>query len=112
MNNSKNEVEKVKIKLKKLKKKDIIFSPHSILRASIRRIDTDEVINNLLNPEKLAFAFFERKHKNGDRYLCYFGYSKTLAHKYVIILNKKCIIVTAIKIKRKWQRRLEKRAKI
>ena len=42
-----------------------------------------------------------------SKYGCYFVYSKTHCHKYVLVLNRKTIIVTIISINRDWQRMLK-----
>ena len=98
------DLEKFKEMLAKYGEEDIIFTSHAEIRALFRNIDLDEIKNNILNPEKLANVIGdERKGK----YECYFAYSRTYCHKYVLALNSKVIIVTVININRDWQRMLK-----
>ena len=98
-------------KLKKLTAKDIIFTHHAEIQAYVRQIDLDEVRENLLNPRRLKYVSREPAKRGESKYDCYFGYSKTQAHRYIIVINAKAVVVTVIKINRRWQRRLEKHGK-
>jgi hypothetical protein len=97
------ELEEFKEKLKRYNKGDIIVSSHAEIRALARGIDLDEVKFNILNPRRL---FSVLMNQDKSRYECYFEYSKTHCHKYVLVLNSKVIIVTVISINRDWQRKL------
>ena len=100
-------------KLKKYSKEDIIITPHAEKQARFRNIDLVEVKENIINPKRLTFAEKqEAERKNEEKYDCYFGYSKTQCHRYVLVINKKCIVCTVIKINRRWQHIFEKNAKI
>lgn len=103
-------------KLKNFTKNDIIFTPHSELKAEMRGLDPEEIKNNITNPKRLVYAGKQKANNKGEeKYNCYFGYSKTQAHRYVIVINikaKKLIIVTTIKINRRWQHKVEKRGKL
>lgn len=100
-------------KLKKYEKEDIIITDHAERQAIFRSIDLDEIKENLINPKRLFFAKKQKAEKEGEeKYDCYFGYSKTQCHRYVIVINGKCIVCTAIKINRRWQHVVEKNAKI
>ncbi len=104
--NCKNEL---KTKLKKYTKEDIIITNHAKIRAKIRRIPITDVVHNLLNPSKLHYARREPAKKKGEKkYSCYFIFSKGQAHRYVIVINSSMIVVTVIRINRRWQRRVEK----
>lgn len=97
-------------KLRGYSKEDIIVTPHADLQAFTRQVDVEEVKRNILNPEKLIFAEKQESKKfNESKVDCWFIYSKDLAHRYVLVLNGKIIIVTIIKINRDWQRIIEKK---
>lgn len=100
--------------LKKFKKiEDIKMDPHAELRAKKRNIDLDEVKYNLLNSSKrLSFVnILEPEKDNLEKFKCYFGYSKTQCHIYIIKINEKIVVKTMIKINKRWQKRAEKLSK-
>ena len=100
-------------KLKKYKKEDIIITNHAEKQAMFRSIDLNEVKENIINPKRLYFYRKQKAEKEGEgKYDCYFGYSKTRCHRYVLVINAKCVICTIIKINRRWQYIAEKNAKI
>jgi len=100
-------------KLVKYKKEDIIITDHARDQAIFRSIDLGEVKENIINPKRLTFAGKQKAEKNGEeKYDCYFAYSKTQCHRYVLVINAKCIVCTAIKINRRWQHIVEKYAKV
>ena len=100
-------------KLKKYKKEDIIITSHAILQAQFRSIDLDEVKENIINPKRLDFAKKQKAEKSKEeKYDCYFGYSKTQCHRYILVINSKCIVCTVVKINRRWQHIVEKNVKI
>jgi hypothetical protein len=101
-------------KLKQFGKDDIILTNHAKLQADFRGIDPEEVEKNILNPTRLAFAGKQKAQKKGEeKYDCYFGYSKTQAHRYILVLSKgKIIIPTVVKINRRWQHKVKKHAKV
>ena len=96
--------EKFKEKLARYNEKDIVFTSHAEIRALFRNMDLDEIRHNILNPERLAKVV---DNEDDGKYECYFAYSKTYCHKYVLALNRKVIIVTVININRDWQRTLK-----
>ena len=98
------DVEKFKVKLAEYNEKDIIFTSHAEIRALFRDMDLEEIKKNILNPERLAKVVEDMER---SRYECYFAYSRTYCHKYVLALNSKVIIVTVININRDWQRTLK-----
>ncbi len=99
----------LKEKLKKYKKEDIVFTDHAKIQALVRQIDIEEVRRNILNPEKLVYAKEKKAERAGEeKYDCYFAYSETLCHRYIFTINRKIIIVTLIRINRKWQSIIKK----
>ena len=100
-------------KLKKYTKDDIVFTSHAFIRAKQRNIKLSEVIENITNPKRLVFARKQKANKPGEeKYDCYFVHSNTLCHRYVLIINKRIIVCTIIKINRRWQKRVEKHGRI
>jgi pantothenate kinase len=98
------ELEELKNRLKKYKRSDIIITEHADLQAFSRRINLEEVKDNILNPTRLVHFNKEKtENQNEERYECFFEYSANFYHKYAIILNRKIIIVTVIVINRRWQ---------
>ena len=99
--------------IKKYSAQNIVISTHAQLRASKRGLDLEEIKNNLLNPKRLAFANRLGSEEDGlEKFKCYFAYSKTQCHIYVIKINKQAVIKTVIKINKRWQKRAEKNVKI
>lgn len=102
--NSEN-LEELKRKLKEYKKEDVIITNHAEIQAYVREIDLEEVRNNIINPDRLIYAVKQKSKKEGEeKYDCYFAYSKTFCHRYILTINRKVIIVTIIKINRDWQK--------
>jgi hypothetical protein len=95
-------------KLKLYSEEDIVFSDHALIRMVQRQIDKSEVIENILNPVRLEFAVREKSASSSEeKFDCYFGYSKSRCHRYVLVLKKNVVVVTVIKINRRWQRIVE-----
>ena len=95
-----NHKDHVKEKLKNYSKDQIVITDHAWIRMVQRQMTSEEIIENIINPVRLEYAISE----NNKKYDCYFGYSKTQCHRYVLVLKEKVIVVTAIKINRRWQR--------
>jgi len=107
------DVDKVIKKLKSYNESDIILTAHAECQAIFRGITISEIRENIINPKRLYFARKQKSDKkNEEKYDCYFGYSKTQCQRYILVLTKKCIICTVIKINRRWQHLVEKHAKI
>lgn len=103
----------LKEKLKKYNKDMIVITDHAWEQAVFREISLDEVKENIINPERLLYAIRQKAIKAGEeKYDCYFGYSERLCHRYVLVVNRKCIVCTMIRINRRWQHTAEKNAKI
>lgn len=102
--------------LAKIKRKNIKFTDHSLLRAYSRGIDPEEVIGNLINPKRLVqVEEQESKFKNERKFTCYFRYSKNQYHKYVIAINlkkRKIIIIMVVKRDRRIQKEIDKHVKL
>ncbi len=106
-------VDEVKGKLKGYSREQIVFTTHARIRAIQRGIDLEEIVDNIMNPGKLATVIRQKADRTSEeKFDCYFIYSGNLCHRYVLILNKKIIICTVIKINRRWQRRVEKYARV
>lgn len=100
-------------RLKKYSAEDIVFTDHALLRAKMRQIDIENVKRNLLKPDGFVFARKESGCGHGEaKFDCYLSLSKGLAHRYVIVLNKKVVVITVIKLRKKWQARVERYAKV
>lgn len=103
----------LKERLPKYKKDNIIITDHALEQAIFRGIDIKEVKENIINPWRLSFAIKQKAEKEGEeKFDCYFGYSKTQCHRYILVINAECIVCTIIKINRRWQHIAEKNAKI
>jgi hypothetical protein len=106
------DLESLKSRLRVFKKEEIILSNHALIRAKFRKIDIEEIKSNIINPTKLVYAEQQKTENKGEeKYNCYFAYSKDFAHRYVLVLDGKVIIVTIIVINKRWQGVLERRTK-
>ena len=103
------DLEFLRNQLSKYKKEDLIITDHAEIQALMREISIDEVKENIINPKKLSYYEEQQAQKPNERkYNCYFAYSKDFAHRYILILNRKLIISTIIKIDRDWQKTINK----
>lgn len=99
--------------LKRFKKEDILFDDHARMQSAIRGIEREDVIHTLLNPSKMFFAREQQaRGENERKFDCYFSISKRWAHRYVIVINRKLLVITVIKIRKKWQKKVDTHAKI
>ncbi len=97
-------------RLKKFSKKDIVISKHALIRIKQRQLKIEEIKRNITNPIRLKYAFKQSSKRIGEeKYDCYFDYSKNLCHRYILVIKEKIIVVTAIKINRKWQHKVYKK---
>lgn len=87
----------VKKRLQELKVSDIVFTEYANERIALRDLSKSEIRDNLLFPERLVFAI---KQKSLDpceeKFDCYFHHGETKHHRYILILNKKCVVLTAM----------------
>ena len=82
------DLEKFKERLKTHSEKDIIFTEHARIQAIVRDIALQEIKGNILNPGKLVYyGQQESKKPHEEKYECYFAYSSTYYHKYVLVIN-------------------------
>jgi hypothetical protein len=99
--------------LKRFKEGEVFFDDHARMQSAIRGIDREEVVQNLLNPSKMFFAREqEARGENERKFDCYFGVSKRWAHRYVIVINGRLLVITVIKVRKKWQKKVDTHAKI
>ncbi|MFH0869132.1 MAG: hypothetical protein V1839_02815 [archaeon] len=113
MSDNHNYAEHVAERLKRYKKEDIVFTYHAQIQATFRQIDLNEVTDNLANPKRLVLAVKGESAREGtEKFDCLFDYGKNKAHRYIITINAKLIVVTVININRKWQHRVDKYAKV
>ena len=102
-------VSEMKKVLREYKRNEIIFTKHSLIQMQHRQIKKEEVIKNILNPTNLTLVR-ERDAKK-KQYDCFFSKSNRRGCQYGIVINKKCLIVTVIKIGKRWQKRVDNYAK-
>ena len=99
-------------KLSKYKRRQIIITDHALKQALFRNIEISEIKENIINPKRLYFAGKQESNEKEEKYDCYFSYSKTQCHRYVLVINNSCIVCTVIKINRRWQHTIEKYSKV
>ena len=102
----KADVSSVKEELKRYSEKQIVFNePHVTERCLLREITKEEVIQNLLNPDKLVYAGEQvSKFPTEKKYDLYFVLSNTRAYRFPVVLKEKSLyVITVIKINRRWQ---------
>lgn len=96
--------------LKRYKIDDVVFTKKDIEeQLTIRRLTKEEIVKNLLNPKRLVFAEKQEREFKGKkdiRYNCYFLFSKSRAHRYVLSFNDKLKVITAIPLGRKTLNRM------
>ena len=100
------DLKELKEKLKTYKKEDLEFNePHFTNQLAARLGSKEELISNLLNPDKLVYAY---KEENKPIYCLYFKISNKRTLKIPVIFdkgNKKSLyILTYIMRHRSWQR--------
>ncbi|MEK6913092.1 MAG: hypothetical protein AABW47_00265 [Nanoarchaeota archaeon] len=96
------ELDNFKERLCRYKRTDIIFTTHAEIRALGRGIDLEEVKSNILNPTRLVWIEQQKANKpKEEKYGCYFSYSKTYCHKYVLTLNELCVKINYFLYKKK-----------
>ena len=99
-------------KLNSYKDRDILITPHAKAQAYVRGISEQEIKENLRNPKRLAFAGKQEARKDEEKFDCYFVYSNTQCQRYVIVFGRLLIVCTAIKVNRRWQKRVERYERI
>ncbi len=110
-----DDIQKIKNKLRTYTKKDIEFNePHFTQQLLLREGNEEDVITNLLNPDKLVYSYQE-KGKYGDTIHClHFKISNTRTMRIPVILDKdnekSLYIITYIMRYRAWQHMIKKRS--
>lgn len=100
-------------KLREVSYYQIIFSRHAELRLTQRQIDKETVMGHLRNPEPLKIVERLRAREKGEKYKLWFIPHRRIAYIYVVVINnaRECIIVvTVIKQRLNWQKRVKKYA--
>jgi len=91
--------------LKNYKEERIVFPKTGIEeQLSNRSITKDQIIKNLIIPKNLVFAEKQERKFRGSidiRYNCYFLFSKSKAHRYILSFGDKLKVITAIPLGRK-----------
>jgi hypothetical protein len=89
-------------KLKNYDYNQIIITSHAKEQAIFRNIEIAEIIKNILNPFRLSYAVKqEATSLKEEKFDCYFGYSNTQCHRYILVIKNSCIVCTVIKINRR-----------
>ncbi len=108
------DIEELKNRLKEYKREEIEFNePHFTRQLKLREGDRGDVINNLLNPEKLVYSYQELG-KYGDMvHYLHFNISNTKTMRIPVIFdrnNKKSLyIITYIMRYRPWHHMIKRR---
>jgi|SRR3989344_6048948 len=110
-----NNLEELKKKLKSYNVENIKFNePHFTQQLILREGSREEVIKNILNPDKLMYSYQE-KGKYGDTKHClHFKISNTRTMKIPLIFDnheKSLYIITYIMSYRKWEGMIKRRNK-
>ncbi len=109
-----DDTDELKKKLRTYKKEDILFNdPHFSEQLTFRDGNLDEIIDHILNPEKLVYSFKEIG-KHGDiKHNLHFAISNTRTLRLPIIFDKggsrNIFILTYIMRYRNWQNMVKKR---
>jgi len=106
--NQKNEVQELKEKLKLYSRGNIQYSDHFLVRMGQRNGDLEEVINLLLNPEKLVYIYKEKSRQGEIVYNLHYKISNTKTLKLPVIIDryghKNLYIITYIMIYEPWKK--------
>ena len=109
-----DDIEELKSKLKSYSEENIIFNePHFTQQLDLREGNKKDVINNLLNPDKLIYSYQEEG-KYGDIIHClHFKISNTRTLRLPVIFDKNneksLYIMTYIMRYRSWQNMMRKK---
>lgn len=111
-----DELEELKQKLRSYRKEDIEFNePHFTQQLLLREGSREEVIKNLLNPEKLVYVYSEKGKYGDDVYCLHFKISNTRTMRLPVIFDrnnrKGLYMLTYIMRHRFWQNMVRMRGK-
>lgn len=106
-------IEELKKKLKNYKKDEIKFNePHFTQQLISREGNREDIINHILNPEKLVYSYQEEGKYGDIKHNLHFAISENRTMRLPIIFDKdskkSLYIITYIMRYRKWQNMLKK----
>ncbi len=108
-------LEELKMRLKSYNKEDIKFNePHFTQQLRLREGNKEEVINNILNPDKLMYSYQEKGRYGDAKHCLHFKISNTRTMKIPLIFDnheKSLYIITYIMSYRKWEGMVKRRSK-
>lgn len=115
MKNIEDDIEQLKKELRNYGKDDVEFSAHAENQISLRGGKKEEIIELILNPEKLVYSYIE-KGSQGDAVHCLnFRISNTRTIRLPVIFNrgskKNLYIITYIMRHRSLEHMIRKRSK-
>ncbi|MBI3413151.1 MAG: DUF4258 domain-containing protein [Candidatus Aenigmarchaeota archaeon] len=108
------ELSEMKDLLKGYKRHEIEFGPHSSIRMTERELQEEEIIKNLLNPDKLIDLEEQPAKREGERkFKLIFEKSNTSSLIVIVVLkpSHKIKIPTVIHRMRKWHKVIKDRQK-
>jgi len=99
------EIEGIKKKLKSYTVESIALSDHTLIRCFQRGITKENILDNILKPEKLIDIIEEESKYRGERkFKLVFDLSRNKSFIVVVSINKKLTVITAVIRYRKWVR--------
>ena len=115
--NKEDNIEELQKKLRTYKREDIKFNePHFSNQLILRQGNKEEVINLLLNPDKLVYSYQEKGKYDDIKHCLHFQVSNNRTMRLPVIFdknNKKSLyIITYIMRYRPWQNMIKKRGGI
>lgn len=94
----------IKKELMKYRAHEIVIWSHAREQAAIRGIKIDEIIENILNPERLVHIIEQpAKYDHETKVECWFSGKDPPYDLYVVILAKKLFVCTVIRRERRWE---------
>ena len=90
----------------------ISYDIHSKSRLAVRNISSEDVEENLRDPKRLAFVRYDKQDRTKRDY--YFRMSNSITHRYIVQFddyNRRVKVLTVIKIRNKWQYKMDRALK-
>lgn len=108
-----DDIEVIKRKLRSYKREEVIFNePHFTYMLLLRQGDKEEVINHILNPEKLVYSYSEVGKYGDIKHNLHYEISNTKTMRLPVIFNtnskRNIYILTYIMTYRNWRNLLKK----
>jgi hypothetical protein len=108
-----DDLESIKKKLRDYQRSEIEFNePHFTLSLAMREGSRKNVIDNIINPEKLVYAYKDTGNEGDEVWCLYFEISRSRTMKIPVIFDRKgrksLYILTYILRYRPWQRMVKK----